>query len=488
MVDTLTAKKSLPEIHFTELPEDDIKWCAVSLADIFKAKKRLEASVFEIGGRHAREIIANCKYGTLPLSEIIIRAYYPGRFKRIYSDSVNGVPFFLPSQMTAIRPHTDKYISAITKYAIDDLRLIAGDVLLTRSGTIGKVILVSKTLENAVYSDDVIRLTPKDGMAGYLYAYLRSEVGNTILQTNQYGSVIKHIEPEHLANIFAPNPPWDIKRRINDLVVRSFALRDESNDLIDRATTMLVEALKLPPIQEIKTKQFGDGAEANNFSVRLSDVAGRLDASCHAPIATAITKHLYKHANEVTTIGDKRVSKKIILPGRFKRIYVDEGQGRVFIGGKQIHELDPLNKKYLSLALHGTRIKDQLELHENMTLITCSGTIGKIALVPKHWENWAASQHIIRVVPADENIAGFIAVFLSSDYAHPLITRYIYGSVVDEIDANHVAQIPFPILKDDTTQAKINRLALEANQLRYEAYELEQKALQIMNDEVIFAK
>mgnify|MGYP000097826387 CR=1 FL=1 len=37
-------------------------------------------------------------------------------------------------------------------------------------------------------------------------------------------------------------------------------------------------------------------------------------------------------------------------------------------------------------------------------------------------------------------------------------------------------------------QQKINSLALEANQKRYEAYKLEQKALEIMDKEVIYAK
>ena len=137
---------------------------------------------------------------------------------------------------------------------------------------------------------------------------------------------------------------------------------------------------------------------------------------------------------------------------------------------------------------HADRITKQLELHENMTMITCSGTIGKVTLVGKHWENWTANQHIIRVVPANEEVAGYISIFLSSDYGYQLITRYTYGSVVDEIDDNHVRQIPVPLLKNSEIQKRINDLALKANEKRYEAYKLEQEALRIMNDDVIYAK
>ncbi|MBQ9625231.1 MAG: restriction endonuclease subunit S, partial [Clostridia bacterium] len=89
---------------------------------------------------------------------------------------------------------------------------------------------------------------------------------------------------------------------------------------------------------------------------KLSEMSGRADASYHVPIVDAIVEHMKKYADEVTTIGDERISKDVILPGRFKRVYVEEGYGRVFIGGKQLWELDPTNKKYLSLIHHGDRI------------------------------------------------------------------------------------------------------------------------------------
>jgi type I restriction enzyme S subunit len=55
------------------------------------------------------------------------------------------------------------------------------------------------------------------------------------LQTNNYGAVIQHIEPEHMKDIPVPDPPDAIKSKINDLVMRSHDLRDESNDMIDKS-------------------------------------------------------------------------------------------------------------------------------------------------------------------------------------------------------------------------------------------------------------
>lgn len=477
------------EIEIPQIKDEPVKWCSVSLSDVIARGKRLEASVFDVEAKKARQIIKNGKY---PITTIcgekgLADSFTGARFKRVWVKK-SDFPIYQPSTIVDIKPTPDGYISRRTQTDIDALRVHRGQILMTCSGTIGKVSYVSTTLDNKIFSHDLLRITCKDENAqGYIYAYLKSKIGNKILLTNSYGAVITHIEPEHLANIPIPNAPFGIKQRINKLIVDSYKLRDESNELIDNATQLLVDELHLPDISEFEVNDYKENAPVETFSVKLSDLNGRADASYHLPIVDAIVNHLRKYAEEVTTVGDERISSDIILPGRFKRVYVDEGFGRVFIGGKQLWELDPTNKKYLSLTHHGDRISKQLELHENMTLITCSGTIGKVALVGKHWENWTANQHIIRVVPADLNIAGYLNIFLSSDYGNVLIRRFTYGSVVDEIDNNHVSQIAIPLLKNKDVQKQINDFALEANQKRYEAYKLEQQALAVMDNEVIFA-
>ena len=477
----------VPEVVVNESP---IKWCAVALSDVIARGKRLEASVFDVEAKQARSLIAKGKY---PQSFIggasgMASSYVCGRFKRIWVEK-SDMPIYQPSSIVDIKPSPDGYISAKTKTDIDALRVKENQILMTCSGTIGKVSYVSRTLANRIFSHDLLRIDcRKADEAGYVYAFLKSKIGNRILLTNSYGAVITHIEPEHLATVPIPDAPAMLKKKIHDLIVRSYDLRDKSNDLIDEATALLIRELALPPIGDFDMSFYRKNAAVDTFSVKLSDMAGRLDASYHVPIVDAIIEHLQQNAEEVTTVGDPRISKEVILPGRFKRVYVDEGYGRVFIGGKQLYELDPTNKKYLSNVHHGDRISRQLELHENMTLITCSGTIGKVVLVGKHWENWTANQHIIRVVPASKDIAGYLNIFLASDYGKALITRFTYGSVVDEIDDNHVRQIAIPLLKNHEVQKRINDLALAANEKRYQAYLLEQEALGIMDKEIIYAK
>ena len=453
--------------------------------------KRLEASVFDVEAKQAHDLVKDNKYGCSVLlgdEGIIDTAYYPGRFKRIYCDRENGVPFYLPSQMTDIYPKADKYISKLTKCDIDELKLKEKTLLLTRSGTIGSISLVSKTILGTVFSDDVIRVTFKnDYDLGYAYTYLKSKVGNTILQTNGYGSVITHLEPEHLSETPIPNAPIEIRKKIHNLIMKSYSLRDESNALIDQAQALLVKELNLPPISEIKVDTLDKSKSVQTFNVKLSEMAGRADASYHVPIVDAIVDILKKNAAEVTTVGDERISSDIILPGRFKRVYVEEGYGVTFFSGKNISELDPSDKRYLSFAQHDKKIKDELTIKQNMILVTCSGTIGNTVLVPKHWDNWAMTHDIIRLVPTSD-LYGYLYIWLQSEYCNAIIQSYAYGSVVQHIEKEHIKSCPVPILKNQDVQKQINDLALQANEKRYQAYLLEQEALKVLDEEVIYAE
>lgn len=471
------------------VPAEELRFCSVTLNEVLARGSRLEASVFDVEGKHAREVLGRCKWEVLPLfgpSGFVAGASYPGRFKRGYCspNSVDPIGFLGSSEMLDIKPEPVKFISRFSKQA-KEVSVEYHTVLLSRSGTIGNVTFVSKTLSEYLVSEHAIRIT--SDYPGYVYSFLRTAVGLALVQSSIYGAVVDQIEPEHLGSVPIPSIPPLLKKRIHDLVIQSYDLRDESNALLHDAERLLYDALKLPPLSKLRPHAFAKDSNLRNYTVNVSRIAGRLDASYHVPVIAAIMRRLKEKASEIITIGDPRISKRIILPGRFARVYVEEGQGVPFFGGKQIHELDPANKKYLSLVKHGDRVSNDLKLTPNMTLITRSGTIGKVALVPEHWSNWIINEHVIRVEPSNQDIAGYLYVFLATEYGRQLITRFTYGSVVDEIDDSHVGKVSVPLLKDSSIQAEINRLALEANAKRTQAYQAEQRAIRITNKEVVYA-
>ncbi len=466
-----------------------LKWCTVTLSEVLSAGKRIDATMFDMELKAARRILAESPHEKSMLvgRTGICTAYRPGICKRIFVEkSDKSIGMLKPSQVTDISPKIEKYLSVRMEDQISNWFVQQGEILLTCSGTIGKVSLVTDTLDNKCVSQNLIRIVPKEqDDAGYVYAFLKSKIGQLFLTRNNYGAVIQHIDPEHLTKIPIPVAPKALRSRIHELVAKSYSLRDQSNRLLDDATKILTEELKLPAIEDMYEINHPEALQT--FSIKLSQMERRADASYHVPIVSTIVSHLKKYADRVVTIGEKDVSKDIVLPGRFKRIYVDEGYGITFFSGKNISELDPSDKRYLSFSQHDRKIKDELLIRENMILVTCSGTVGNTVLVPKHWDGWAMTHDIIRLIPQD-NIQGYCFVWLNSEYARAIIQSFQYGSVVQHIEKEHISRMPIPLLRDENAQRKINALALEANKKRYEAYMLEQQAIEIMNNEVIFAK
>ena len=473
------------EVVINEAP---LKWCSVTLSDVIVHGKRLEASSYDVDSKRAVYIIKQCKYGSESLMSqdgLVETAHHAPRFKRNYvsKNHPNSVGFLGSSEMLDVKPEAEKYI---TKDLADKLNLFANKntVLMSCSGTIGRISYVTNGLSSYALSQHIIRIICKE-YSGYIYTCLSHKLMQKQIQALIYGAVIQEIEPEHLKAVIIPNAPSIIKQKIHTLITESYRLRDESNELIDEATRLLIEELQLPPIEELSCDN--NSAPVETFNVKLSELEYRVDASYHVPIVNKIVAHLREHAEEVTTIADERISSDVVLPGRFKRVYVEDEYGVKFLGGKEINQLDPSSEKYLSKNAHSKQLEGALGIKANSILTPARGSLGEVVLPCKHFLNWAISDNMMQIL-SKEDICGYVYIFLNSDYGKALIQRFTYGGVVDAIEPWHIQQVQIPLLKNKEIQARINELALQANQKRYEAYLLEQRALKVMDDEVIYAK
>lgn len=477
-----------------ELPKNPIflpsplKYGSVSIAQMVSNGHRYDASSYNIEAMNALRRVKRNRYGYVQLlgqNGFIRDAFVGSRFKRIYTDNPKDIPFYLPSDIENVYPKASKYISAKTDTDINALKVESNMLLMSVSGTIGKTAIVRRRLDNCVFSHDLLRVVFKNDFdLGYVYAFLNTETGLLILQSNNYGAVIDHIEPEHLANVPIPNAPKELKEEIHNLIVESYDLRDRSNDLIDEAQELLYKELQLPDISTIKGMNYAENKGFQNYVVKASQLNGRLDGSYHIPEANELINLIHKGADTVVPLSDGRLTKLIAVGNRFKRIYVNKENGVPYLNGKSICQLDPngCQKKYLSLALHEDRILEQLTIRKNCILITCSGTLGKVVLVPEHWDGWAGTHDLIRVYPFSDDVVGYIYCYLQSDIGKLLISRMAYGSVVDHIEPCHISQLPIPILRNAEVQCKINDFVLKANELRYQAYLKEQEAIDKMNE------
>jgi hypothetical protein len=152
---------------------------------------------------------------------------------------------------------------------------------------------------------------------------------------------------------------------------------------------------------------------------------------------------------------------------KFRRVYVNDAEyGVPFMGSTDMLEAD------LSW-LPRLRKKDAekipyLEIEPGMTLISCSGTIGRMTYVRADMAGIWSSQHVMKVNPDTEKILpGYLNAFLQSRYGIPIIASQASGSIIQHIEPSHITDLPVPRFGIEI-EKRIHDLVQSAADLREE--------------------
>ncbi|KOG33537.1 methylation-associated defense system restriction endonuclease subunit S MAD5 [Streptomyces sp. NPDC002814] len=152
---------------------------------------------------------------------------------------------------------------------------------------------------------------------------------------------------------------------------------------------------------------------------------------------------------------------------KFSRVYVnDPEQGVPFLGSTDMMEAD---LTHLPLLGHEVANKFQyLEIQPGMTLISCSGTIGRMAYVRPDMRGIWSSQHVMKVQANPARVkSGYLNTFLRSRFGVPIITSHAYGAIIQHIEPHHIADLPVPRFGEEV-ENRIHDLVEEAASLRAE--------------------
>lgn len=120
-----------------------------------------------------------------------------------------------------------------------------GDILITRSGTIGRVTIVGKSLEGRILSDDLIRVCIEDQqLRAFVFSFLRSPGGQDQMLRNEYGTVQQHLEPSHIADLQMPLPDDEEElKRLLRTVSDALAAREKAIEMDENADNQMLKLL-----------------------------------------------------------------------------------------------------------------------------------------------------------------------------------------------------------------------------------------------------
>jgi len=120
--------------------------------------------------------------------------------------------YYTPSAILQEKSDSIKFLdlAKASKQQIDTinkLRVNRGDIVITRSGSIGRIAYITQQLDGVIASDDLIRVCiNNENMRHYVFFYLQSKFAQDQMKMNEYGSIQQHLEPNHVKDMIIPIP------------------------------------------------------------------------------------------------------------------------------------------------------------------------------------------------------------------------------------------------------------------------------------------
>lgn len=452
----------------------DIPYASLPVSALADGERRFDGETYLTSGYGIRLQIES---GTphVPMSDLA-DIWMPDRLKAVAVGREHGVPFLAAGQVFDLNPAPRKWLALRRTRALETRFVEPGWILVTRSGTVGEATIAYSPHLGCVISDDLLRIRTKRARdRGYLFCFLRSKFGRSMLRSSHYGSIVKHLQPEHLFDIPVPRVDDELTRDLGRRVRRVFRLRDDAHDLTKRAESVFEDALG-GDATTLEPLAFSASA-GEMFSTRR-----RLDAYHYNPLAEAALQAIEARAVEVVPLST--AVDTVFGVARFKHVYQDEGIP--YLDSEDLFKISPELTKFIPPG--SKKNASRYLVQRDWLLMACSGQLyglnGSVVLAGAWHEEKIVSNHVLRIVPlqdADAIRPGYLQMALGHPVlGRPLVLRLGFGSEVPEISPEDLLE-HFPVARlDPSVEAEVADLVERAASLRSKADELEASAVAML--------
>ena len=444
-------------------PWHEADWTAVSAVKLAGGQRRLDAETYLTPGYRVRAALEAKPGGWLPFDSLA-HAWTPPRIKMVHVPPPHGVPYLNTSQVFDIRPTPRKWLAFGKVNAADRRTAPPGTILVMASASVGRSTVVTDAHAGAILSHHFMRVEPRDpALRGWVYAFLQSPHGRAMMAGLQYASLIRHIEPHHLADLPVPTVDDERAARFAADFDRVLALRNASYHATLEAERLFAETIDGPPPE-------GPDIGFEVMASGLRTGRRRLEAAYHDPAARVI-RDRFRRWEPL-----EAVTERVWWMSRFKRHYGVDGEP--YLSANDLFAINPPDNKRILTGI--IKEADSYRAEAGWLLMACSGQTyglnGATLLATKHHERFFLSHDLIRIVPDAERITGgyLLTALTHPTLGRPLLIREAYGSSIPHLDPEDVAA--FPVVRlDPDAKAAIAERAESAAADRAEADELERR-------------
>lgn len=371
--------------------------------------------------------------------------FIPSRFTRVFvEDSRYGAPYLTGGSVLQADPFTGaKLLSNRFTKNMDELALRRRMTIVTCSGAIGNAVYINGNFDGTVGSPDLIRIVadPKRISSGYLYAVIASPACRAMIQQKTYGAVVPHVEAHHVLDIPIPRVAPETEQRIHNLMEQAAELRVQANRELKRAQERFQTAvLRISPL-DWKWRYRDEHAFAVGTS-HLDSRRYRLDAFHHI----GYVQEAERAQMALVAMGELVDAYQ---PPLFKRPYTDE-RGIPFLSGIDLYDAYPKPHMHISRRMSNL---DRYIVSAGTILVQNVGQryglFGRPTILPRHLDQVAVTQHLMRVYPKDPRDRGFVYTWLSTEFGRRLLLKQSFGTSMGVLFEHSFQEMPTPVAQPE---------------------------------------
>ena len=390
------------------------------------------------------------------------------RFARQYVNSIeHGIPFLgstdiLDTDFTHLLLISKKQVALSPELVIEK-----GWTLITCSGTIGRTVYSRTDMCGMAGSQHFMRVVPniEKIKAGFLYSFLSCRYGVPMIVSGTHGAIIQHIEPRDLANLPVPRL-GAVEQQVHDMVQRAADLRVEASRILKKAATDLELEIGGGMLTAWKYRHVQSFAVGTSI---ISNPFKRLDAFHYIGY---VDEAIAKAVVPLVEVGEYA---KSLRPPIMKRNRVTKS-GYEFLNVSELASLEQRSNTKISIQSPDI---DKFIVHSGYVLFQCVGQryglFGRPVLTNRAIIGKAVTEAVMRLIPNDPRDAGYISVYLATEFGQRLVMRHSAGTSIPVLQEDGAERI-LVYWPDANKRHSISKVAEQAWENRALATELEDQA------------
>jgi type I restriction enzyme S subunit len=319
-------------------------------------------------------------------------------------------------QQHAIYDQFDKIRYFIDENKFQEMKrfeLKPGDLIMSCSGTMGKIAIIPEKIKVGIINQALLKLTPlsKKINTDFLKLWLQSESFQKKIEELSGGAAIKNVPSVAiLKKIQIPLPPLSEQQEIVSIL-------DDAFESIERAKLNSEKNLKnAKELFESYLQNIFEKPKDNWEKKKWGDL-------CHfvrGPFGGSLKKSIFKEEGYVV------YEQKHAIHDHFNQV-------RYFIDEDKFNEMI------------------RFELKPGDIIMSCSGSLGRVAIVPDGIKRGIINQALLKLTPKKNISVQFIKHWLRSPKFQKIIFDFSGGAAIPNVPSAKILKeilIPLPSLKE----------------------------------------